>query len=1312
VLSKANRKLGRLLILAWLVVIALLAAACRGSTPPTSLEASPQLTVTGPVPSAPSVGQAPLARQALLPLSAGQRLRFERISLEQGLSQSTVFCMLQDSQGFMWFGTEDGLNRYDGYTFTVYKHDPEEPNSLGGSWIQAILEDDSGTLWIGTSDGGLDRYDRNLDQFTHYRNDPEDSSSLSDDEITAIYQDQDGVLWIGTGGGGLNRLVPSASSGQAPSASSPRLRSGQAGQALSEAEGLDQENERFVHYQHDSDDPNSLSSNAVSVIYQDLEGVLWIGTEDGGLNRFDSENERWWHYVNDPSDPHSLSHNTIAAISEDQSGALWVGTGGGGLDRLDQENERFRHYQHDPDDPESLSSDDVSAVYRDREGILWIGTRSGGLNRLDPERETFTHYQNIPGNPHSLSNNLVLSIFQDREGVLWFGTIGGGVNKLNVGWRNFALYQNDPNNPNSLGDNMVRAFYQDSDGALWIGTMFGGLDRFDRETRSWRHYRHAPDDPGSLSDDWVSAIYEDRSDALWIGTASGLDRFYPETETFTHYQADPDAPPGSPSNNVRTIYEGQAGEFWIGTKGGLYRFDREEKSWCHTYYYDPGDPHSLSDNWVFSFLEDREGRLWIGTLGGGLYRFDPEKETFAHYQNVPNDPHSLSNNLVVSIVQDRKGTLWFGTGGGFDKLVPSATDLRSASGQALSEAEGFDPGTGTFTHYREKDGLPNDSVYCMVQDGQGYLWVSTNKGLSRFDPQSEAFKNYDVTDGLQSNEFNSNACLVSDSGEMFFGGIDGFNTFFPEHVQDNPTIPPVVLTALAHGGEEVTLGHTVEGVTEVTLAWPDNAFEFEFAALSYVHPEKNQYAYVLEGFDKGWNEIGTRRYGKYTNLPGGTYTLRIKGSNNDGIWNEAGAKVLVTIVPPFWATWWFRGVVLLALAGGALGGYRLQARRVEARSRELETQVDDRTKELAALNAVAAVVSRSLDLRRVLTNALDKALEVMGVEAGGIFLLQEDAQVLTIAAHKGLGTQFVAQVDNLKVGEGFSGRVVQTGEPLVVRDLSTDPRLTRLVARERGFHSLAIAPLVSRGAVLGSLFAVTHGVREFSEREIELLASIGDQIGVAVENARLYEQAQQVAVVEERQRLARDLHDSVTQSLYSLTLLAAGWRRLARDGRLGSIEDPLAEIGEVAQQALKEMRLLVYELRPPVLEEEGLLGALHQRLGAVEKRAGVDVHLVVEQVVELPAAVKEALYRIALEALNNALKHAAATSVTVHFRADDERVELEVADNGRGFDPSTIGERRGMGLTSMRERAEKLDGSLTIHSTPGEGTWVKVEVLL
>jgi len=1135
----------------FLITFILLTASCGESATPTK-EQTPTST---------SLGDVTEWTDSATKISPGQHLRFDTISLEQGLSQSTVFCMLQDSQGFMWFGTEEGLNKYDGYAFTVYMHDPEDPNSMDGNRISALLEDDSGTLWIGTGDGGLNRYDRKLDQFTHYRNDPDDPSSLSVDDVTGIYQDQDGVLWIGTGGGGLDRLV------------------------LSEAKGSDQENERFIHYQHDPDDPNSLSSNAVSSIYQDQEGALWIGTDGGGLNRLvlpeghrddvseveglERENERWWHYVNDPSDPHSLSHNNITAIFEDQSGSIWVGTDGGGLDRFDQEKERFIHYQHDPDDAhgmrESLSSDEITAIYQDRDGVLWIGTSGGGLNIFDPEKETFAHYQNVPGDPHSLSSNVVLSIFQDREGVLWFGSHGGGASKLDVGRWDFAHYKNDPNNPNSLGDNMVWVLYQDRGGALWIGTMLGGLNRFERETGNWRHYRHDLDDPDSLSNDWVSVIYEDRSGVLWIGTRSGLDRFEPETETFTHYQADPDGPPRSRSNNVLAIYQGHEGDFWIGTEGGLYGFDREKESWSQSYRHDSGDPDSLSSDMVLSFLEDRDGMLWIGTARAGLIRFDPEKETFTQYQNDPGNPRSLSSNAVVSIFQDREGVLWISTLGGLDKLV-----LPEGHRDDVSEAEGFNPGTGAFTHYREKDGLPNDTVHCTVEDGKGNLWVSTNKGLSRFDPQRETFRNYDVTDGLQSNEFNASACHVSDSEEMFFGGINGFNVFFPEHVQDNPTVPPVVLTYLAQGGEEVNLEIPVDSVTEVTLEWPDNAFEFEFAALSFAQPEKNQYAYYLDGFEETWNEVETRRYGQYTNLPGGTYTLRVRGSNNDGIWNKVGTAIKITVVPPFWATWWFRGILFIALVGIVLGAYRLRVRNLEARGRELESQVAQRTAEL-----------------------------------------------------------------------------MQIEETL---------------------------------------------------RQSEM----------------------EKAVSAERSRLARDLHDAVTQTLFSASLIAEtlprSWERDQEKGhRL------LEELRQLSRGALAEMRTLLLELRPAALVETSLSDLLHQLAEAATGQGGVPVEVTVEGECTLPQDVHIALYRITQEALNNVTKHARAGQVTVHLsctpfpsiEADGGqrgKVKLVVSDDGRGFNPDEVSPDS-LGLGIMQERAEAIGATLEIESGPGHGSGTQIKVI-
>jgi nitrate/nitrite-specific signal transduction histidine kinase len=390
------------------------------------------------------------------------------------------------------------------------------------------------------------------------------------------------------------------------------------------------------------------------------------------------------------------------------------------------------------------------------------------------------------------------------------------------------------------------------------------------------------------------------------------------------------------------------------------------------------------------------------------------------------------------------------------------------------------------------------------------------------------------------------------------------------------------------------------------------------------------------------------------------------------------------------------------------GQFNAMSAQLEESYKNLEQKVADRTQELSTLNTIAATVSQSLDLDRILNLALEKTLQAMAIEAGGIYLLAKEAGTLNLAAQRGFSPQAVPEIDRLQVGEGFSGRVIESGEPLVVSDVSADPRLTRIVVRKEGLRSLAVTPLSSRGRVLGTLFAITHDTREFTEQDVQLLTSIGNQIGVAVENARLYEQAQQAAIVEERGRLARELHDSVTQSLYSLTLLAEAGQRLAKAGDIERAREYMHRLGEIGQQSLKEMRLLVYELRPLALREEGLVGALNQRLDAVERRAGVEAHLVTEGKIALPEQVEEALYRIAQEALNNALKHAAPTSVEVTIRADGKRVELEVCDDGRGFDADAAGSGGGMGLVSMRERAEKIGGTCEVISAAGEGTRVKV----
>ena len=1093
--QKTRQVQGR--FLAVLTMAVLFATACSNLAPSVSPE--PTSIITEEVsPSMP------------LEASSERRVRFERISLEQGLSQSSIYCMLQDSQGFMWFGTEDGLNKYDGYNFTVYKPIPGEPNSLSGNFIRAIHEDSSGALWIGT-DGGLDRLDRQTGQFTHYGHDPH---SLSSNAVQAIYQDREGMLWVGTLGGGLHRFT--------------------------------QEQERFIRYPVDSKQSRDItSSDVIWTIYQDREGVLWIGT-DNGLGRLDRQTGQLAYYKMDLEEA-NLSENSVRAIYEDDSGVLWIGTFGGGLKRFDRFTERFVSYRNEPHDPHSLSNDLVWAIYQDRSGVLWVGT-DNGLERWDRDGEQFIHYYHDMDDPDSLGDNSVRSIYEDDSGVFWVGTYGGGISKLDRSTDRFTHYQAEPGNPHSLNSNIIRAIYKDREGVLWIGTAGGGLNKFDRKKGAFTFYYT---DNSSPSHDLIRTICEDHSGALWIGTqGGGLNKFERLTERFTRYRFDPQNPHSLSDDTILAMIQDRAGTLWIGTgRGGLNRLDPSTERFTHD-DADPDIPGSLSSNEVRAICEDRAGTLWIGTWNGGLNKFDRETEKFLHY---PVGPKGLSDDTVLSIHEGPSGVLWIGTaGGGLNK---------------------FNPKTETFTHYREKDGLPNDVVYGVLEDSRGYLWLSTNKGLSRFDPRTETFTNYDVNDGLQGNEFNGGAFHKSADGEMFFGGLNGLTVFYPENIQDNTFVPPVVLTSLTQGGEEVQVDRALGSVEEVVFRWPNNFFEFEFAALSYTQPEKNQYAYRLEGLKEDWNYIGTRRFGRYTNLPSGTYTLKIKGSNNDGVWNEEGMTITIKVVPPFWGTWWFRGIVALALVGSVIGGYRLRVKGIEARSRELEAQVEQRTAEL--------------------------------------------------------------------------------------------------------------------------------------RQEVEQRTQVEEA---------LRQSEMEKAVAAERSRLARDLHDVVTQTLFSASLIAealpASWERNPEEGR-----QLLKELRQLTQGALAEMRTLLLELRPAALIEANLGDLLRQLAEAAIGREGIPITVTVEGECSLPSDVHITLYRIAQEALNNVTKHARASRVAIRLccvlppsleRAEEGKtVTLFIGDDGCGFDLDDVPSDR-MGLSGMRERAETIGAALTIESEIGRGTEIVV----
>ncbi len=820
-------------------------------------------------------------------LDARKKIKFENISIEQGLSQSTVECIMQDKTGFMWMGTEYGLNKYDGYGFSIYKQIPDDPQSLTHNNILCLLEDTAGYLWVGTFHGGLNRLDLETGLVKRFKRVPEDPGSLSNDVVRTIYQDRLGTIWVGTDNG-LNRF--------------------------------DKEKETFTHFYHDPANPHSLSFNQVRAICEDRDGNFWIGTNGGGLNKLDRESQQFTSFKHTPGTPHSLSSNHIWVLYEDVSGALWIGTYGGGLNRFDAASGRFKVYRQEKGNPHSLSNNFIRDICEDHARTLWLGTDGGLIAFDDRRKERFATYRKNPDEPGSVSGNQIHAIYEDRSGILWIGTYGGGINKFNTKKKKFVHYQVDPRDANSLSHNIVWAMFEDENGHLWIGTHGGGLNKFDRANNRFTHYRANPANPTALNNDSVRLIHLDRTGAFWIGTnGGGLNKMDREKEVFTHYTHDPENPNSISHNELRAIYEDRSGVLWLGTHGGgLSRFNRKTETFTQ-YRTNETKPNSLSNDVIRTILEDDAGTFWIGTYGGGLNKMDRETGTFTHYRADHKDPRRLSNDYIFTLHESRAGEFWIGTwGGGLNRL---------------------DRETGTFYRLGVEDGLPDAAIYGILEDERGNLWISTNNGLSKFNPSEKRFKNYYDIDGLQCNEFNGGAYYKSKQGEMFFGGIKGISAFFPDAIHDNHHVPPVVITTFEKLNKQVKLRRSITSLEVLVLSYKDYFFSFQFSALDYTMPGKNQYAYRMEPLDGDWiTTDSTKRFATYTTLAPGEYVFRVRGSNNDGVWNEKGTSLLIIITPPFWATWWFRTLVVLVVFFVSLTLYRRKMKHLFLRTR-METEL-------------------------------------------------------------------------------------------------------------------------------------------------------------------------------------------------------------------------------------------------------------------------------------------------------------------------------------------------------------------------------------
>ncbi len=852
-------------------------------------------------------------------------MSFDHISRNNGLSQSAVFAIAQDQQGFIWFGTQDGLNRYDGYTFKVFKHISGKSNSISDNWVNVLCPDRAGNLWIGTAAGGLNRYDSKTESFLSYQHNDNDTASISSNNVTAIYEDQQGLLWVGTNGGGLERF-----------------------------------NRKTGRFQRDTrifKGATKGPDQRITAISGDSLGNLWIGTAGSGISVLPADNNAILVYHHDDANPKSPDTDQILCFYPENNGDMWIGTNGSGLIRYNAGNKTFSKYVTDPAVHGTLSDNHIYTIFKDADSNLWIGT-DNGLNLYDSKNDRFVSFRNDPANSHSLSNNLIRGIYEDHSGILWIATYGGGLNKFDKKKAVFRDIRRNPADSNSLSDNNIWSICEDHRGQIWVGTN-NGLNRWNRKTNTYTHFYAPPQGPGIISHNVVRTICEDRSNRLWIGTdGGGVDVLDPMSGTADHYKNDPANPNSLSDNRIRHIFLDRQGSLWFATWNGLNRFDSKTKRF-KIFQNHPENPNSLSDNRVRTIFQDHLGALWIGTYGG-LNLYDQEQQQFIVFKNNPTDKLSLSNDRVLCIYEDHNGTIWLGTyGGGLDK---------------------FDRDEFTFTHYTVEDGLPNDVIYGILEDDAGELWLSTNKGLSHFDPERETFQNYDVNDGLQSDEFNGGAYLRSAGGEVFFGGINGFTMFYPNDVKGNQYIPPVVITTFRKYDKPVELKESISQIPEIRLSYKDDFFSFEFASLDYTNPEKNEYAYQLEGFDKDWIYSGNRRYASYTNLNGGEYLLRVRGANSDGVWNNTGVALKVIITPPFWATWWFRISAALSVILVGVVTYKIRISNIEAKKRKLELLVAQRTHELNQRNRQLIRAQKSTD-------------DILNNVEEGLFLLTPDLRL-------------------------------------------------------------------------------------------------------------------------------------------------------------------------------------------------------------------------------------------------------------------------------------------------------------------------------
>ncbi len=803
------------------------------------------------------------------------RIKFSQLSIEDGLSSSSIEAIVQDKDGFIWFGTEDGLNRYDGYQFRIYKNNYKDPHSLSDNFINDLYVDQQGRLWVSSSNG-LNLYDPLDDTFSPYFF----NSTKVGNNIHGLVEDQAGTLWV------------------------------------SSNEGLfihPKREHKFQRYIPEHPDFKNGHKNQFGVLFVDSKNRLWIGTREHGLYLKDSNGS-----ISRAEQSYPLLDKLkeAQAIEEDRYGNIWIGTAGQGVFKIQSDNQRVHQYVHDPLYSRSISSNVIKSLEVDQQNQVWVGTENGGLNLYLEREDQFHHYENPLRSLNGVSQKTISSIFEDRQGNIWLGTHRSGINYFNPLMDNFDFYGDGiPFRDLSYKD--VKTFFEDSDGTILIGTDGAGLNSWDRKTDRFRYYRHSPTVANSIGSNAVMHIMKDRKGNLWVSTwGGGLNLFDRNTGKFNRFMHEDGNVQSISSNYVWRVFEDSKGNLWVATSyGGLNLFNPQKNSFKKVNWTNKNNPKIGTEQSYYSIEEDAEGRLWLGSDGGILHCYDPKTQNLKEYNfaEIPNYP--ASTNAVRVIFKDSKNRLWFGQEGLFrynqaaDRMVPVFPE----------------------------SSLRDEAIQGILEDDRGILWISSKNGLFRYHLQTKDIKHFNLNDGLQGMEFGPNTALKTRAGELIFGGYNGFNVLDPGHIETNLVAPDIYFTdfQISHKSQKPHQEHSpltqqIAATDEITLAYDQATFTIAYTALNFIASPKNQFAYKMLGLDKDWNYVKDVRSVTYTNLSPGDYIFKVKASNNDGVWNETGKSIKINILPPFWQRWWFK-VIIVSLALGIASFYLILYRNLEIR---------------------------------------------------------------------------------------------------------------------------------------------------------------------------------------------------------------------------------------------------------------------------------------------------------------------------------------------------------------------------------------------